>query len=113
MCFQAPDYSDIIKRPMDLSTIMNKLKKYEYTSGDTVLRDIRLTFANCQQYNMPQTAEYRAGSKMSRFFEKRIKELKLDALLKSPTKASPGKTSPTKKSPTKTSPASRRLSRKM
>ena len=97
--FQAPDYFDIVRQPMDLGTIRNKVKKYDYQSPEPMLRHIRLTFANCDQYNMPQTAEYKAGQKLSRYFEKRLKELKLDSYLKTSKGKSPAKRSPAKASP--------------
>ena len=115
---QAPDYFDIVKKPMDLGTVKSKSKKYEYLNPGDLLRDIHLTFSNCQQYNMPQTAEYKAGQKLQRFFDKRVKELKLETILKSPSKSpkkSPAKGSPSRaansNSPS-TSGASRRSGRR-
>ena len=78
---------------MDFRTIRSKILKIEYLEPGPIIEDIRLTFLNCEQYNMPTAEEYTAGQKMSRYFEKRLKELKLDHV----TNKSPGKDSPKKK----------------
>lgn len=41
----------IIKRPMDLRTIMNKLKQQLYDTPQQVVSDTRLIFDNCRIYN--------------------------------------------------------------
>lgn len=89
---QAPDYFDIIKSPMDFSTMRNKINHFEYNRPSEILTDARLIFQNCEQYNMPTAPEYQAGKKLSRYFEKRVKELKLEAkveAVRSPVKGSP------------------------
>lgn len=48
-----PDYFDIIKRPMDLSTIQRKLQNGEYHTVDDFCADVRLMFDNCHLYNNP------------------------------------------------------------
>lgn len=48
---EAPDYYDIIKRPMDLKTIRNRIKDGTITTIDEFERDIRLMFANATVYN--------------------------------------------------------------
>lgn len=45
------DYLDIIKRPMDLSTLRNNLKKHEYATFSSFLKDAHLIFENCRIYN--------------------------------------------------------------
>uniref|UniRef100_A0AAV1TTB2 Bromo domain-containing protein n=1 Tax=Peronospora matthiolae TaxID=2874970 RepID=A0AAV1TTB2_9STRA len=47
----SPDYFDIIKTPMDLSTIAGKLNEFEYKSHGEFIRDLRLTFENAMVYN--------------------------------------------------------------
>ncbi|CAJ0827420.1 11870_t:CDS:2 [Entrophospora sp. SA101] len=53
-----PEYPNIIKNPMDLSTIYNKLEKEEYTSAEEFEADIRLMFDNCYKFNAPGTDVY-------------------------------------------------------
>jgi Bromodomain len=45
------DYPMVIKRPMDLKTVTNKLKKNEYKKADDFFDDINLIWNNCQTYN--------------------------------------------------------------
>lgn len=47
----SPDYFDIVKIPMDLSTIAEKLTAFEYKMHGEFIRDVRLTFENAMIYN--------------------------------------------------------------
>uniref|UniRef100_A0A914V3C8 Bromo domain-containing protein n=1 Tax=Plectus sambesii TaxID=2011161 RepID=A0A914V3C8_9BILA len=47
----APDYFDIIERPMDLSTMMDKIDKHGYDSVSAFLEDIGLITVNALEYN--------------------------------------------------------------
>ncbi|KAJ3045240.1 Bromodomain containing protein 3 [Rhizophlyctis rosea] len=49
----APDYFDIIKHPMDLSTIETKLSSREYETVEGFAADIKLMLDNCSTYNPP------------------------------------------------------------
>jgi hypothetical protein len=46
-----PDYFDIIKNPMDFSTIKRKLTNYTYTNCREFTKDLDLVFDNCILYN--------------------------------------------------------------
>jgi hypothetical protein len=48
-----PDYFIVIKHPMDLSTIQQRLGKHQYTSPEQVRSDIDLMFDNALTYNQP------------------------------------------------------------
>ncbi|XP_046402688.1 bromodomain adjacent to zinc finger domain protein 1A isoform X2 [Ischnura elegans] len=74
---EAPDYHLIIKRPMDFGTMKYKLKIMEYKNNNEFLADALLVFENCQMYNNTSAAEYKAGVRLSRYFERRCKELQL------------------------------------
>ncbi|XP_033735417.1 bromodomain adjacent to zinc finger domain protein 1A-like [Pecten maximus] len=69
-----PDYHDIIACPMDFSTIRNKINSFIYTDALSIVKDVRLIFSNCAQYNKKQTPEYKAGGLLSKLFEKRLRE---------------------------------------
>ncbi|XP_061624846.1 bromodomain-containing protein 3-like isoform X5 [Phyllopteryx taeniolatus] len=47
------DYHDIIKHPMDLSTVRKKMDKGEYCDPQSFATDVRLMFSNCYKYNPP------------------------------------------------------------
>lgn len=76
--FQAPDYYDVVKKPMDFGRIREKLNSLKYTTDDEFIADVMLVFQNCQQYNMQDTDEYEAGIKLSSYFMKRLQDLGLN-----------------------------------
>lgn len=45
------DYLQVVKVPMDLGTIRNKLAKNEYKKAAEFARDVRLVWDNCKLYN--------------------------------------------------------------
>jgi bromodomain-containing factor 1 len=45
------DYPDVVKHPMDLSTINTKIKDKRYKTVESVLNDIQLIWDNCKLYN--------------------------------------------------------------
>lgn len=47
----APNYFNIIKRPMDLNTVMKKLKGFQYKSKAEFVEDLMLIWNNCLKYN--------------------------------------------------------------
>ena len=46
-----PDYLEVIKAPMDLTTIGRKVDSGEYASPDQFVADMRLVFRNAMTYN--------------------------------------------------------------
>ncbi|XP_024373200.1 uncharacterized protein [Physcomitrium patens] len=47
-----PDYFEVVKRPMDLGTIRDRLEKGEvYNTVDDVFEDVALVWSNCRTYN--------------------------------------------------------------
>nr|CAD7204843.1 unnamed protein product [Timema douglasi]CAD7418680.1 unnamed protein product [Timema poppensis] len=74
---QVPDYHLIIKRPMDFGRIKNKLNMLVYVHNSEFIADTLLVFENCQMYNQSEAEEYKAGTRMSRFFRKRCRQLGL------------------------------------
>lgn len=61
---EVPDYTDIVKHPMDLSTMRAKVKSGAYTTFDKMEADFDLMIKNCLAYNEKDTIFYRAGIKM-------------------------------------------------
>ncbi|KAF1973533.1 transcriptional activator spt7 [Bimuria novae-zelandiae CBS 107.79] len=48
---EAPDYYNVIKQPMDIGTMMKKLKQLAYKSKKEFVDDLELIWANCLKYN--------------------------------------------------------------
>ncbi|CCJ31354.1 unnamed protein product [Pneumocystis jirovecii] len=48
---EAPDYYDVIKNPMDLGTVMKKLRNFQYNSKKEFVDDLMLIWSNCLVYN--------------------------------------------------------------
>jgi len=49
--FQVPDYYEIIKNPMDLSSMMTKIDLHKYQTVQQFLQDIDLICSNALEYN--------------------------------------------------------------
>lgn len=75
---QVPDYYDIIKNPMDFSTMQNKFKSIEYTDPVEFIADVKLVLSNCLTYNMPRSVHAKAAVQLGGYFEKRLRETGLD-----------------------------------
>ena len=61
---EVADYLDIVKKPMDFSTMRKKLENFEYSNIDLFEEDFMLMVQNCLSYNEKDTIYYRAGTKM-------------------------------------------------
>lgn len=48
---EIPDYPDIIKHPMDLSTLKKNLKLGQYQTLQDFICDVQLIWDNCKLYN--------------------------------------------------------------
>ncbi|KAF0990936.1 hypothetical protein HZS_1386, partial [Henneguya salminicola] len=64
-----PDYPEIIREPMDFSTIADKLSNYKYKSIWDVIYDINLVFDNAYLYNKKNTRVHKGAVKLSAVFE--------------------------------------------
>jgi len=69
-----PDYYDVIKNPMDISTLNNKLENGQYESADEFEKDVRLMFRNCYAYNPPGSDVYNMGKQLEAIFDRKWKE---------------------------------------
>ncbi|XP_004703858.1 bromodomain adjacent to zinc finger domain protein 2B isoform X8 [Echinops telfairi] len=66
-----PGYKKVIKKPMDFSTIREKLSSGQYTNLETFALDVRLVFDNCETFNEDDSDIGRAGHSMRKYFEKK------------------------------------------
>ncbi|XP_036965548.1 bromodomain adjacent to zinc finger domain protein 2B isoform X2 [Acanthopagrus latus] len=70
-----PGYRKVIKKPMDFSTIREKLTNNQYSNLETFIVDVNLVFENCERFNEDDSDIGRAGHRMRSFFDKRWIEL--------------------------------------
>ncbi|EED95199.1 predicted protein [Thalassiosira pseudonana CCMP1335] len=68
----APDYCDVIKRPMNLTYIQDKVNKKSYESLQEFFEDIDLIAKNAMQYNAHPENPYHVAAKL---FRKQFKKL--------------------------------------
>ncbi|KAL6106099.1 baz1a [Pungitius sinensis] len=74
---QVPDYYDIVKKPIALSTIREKVNNCEYQAAGEFVSDVDLMFSNCLQYNPRHTNEAKAGHRLQQFFYSELSRLGL------------------------------------
>ncbi|KAK9447283.1 uncharacterized protein V1518DRAFT_387264 [Limtongia smithiae] len=72
---EVSDYYNIIKEPMDLSTMEQRLESDAYQTMEEFLHDARLIYNNCRQYNNETTTYYKNATKLERFMNQRLREL--------------------------------------
>ena len=68
------DYYEVIKEPMDLSTMEEKLEKDMYPQPEDFIRDATLIFNNCRTYNTENTPYAKAANKLQSVMWKKVKE---------------------------------------
>ncbi|KAJ1851286.1 hypothetical protein LPJ73_003083, partial [Coemansia sp. RSA 2703] len=59
-----PTYFDIVRNPMDLSTVQKKLAKKSYFSAADFVADLLLIFDNCFLFNPPDTPVHECGKNL-------------------------------------------------
>ena len=65
---EAPDYYEIVKRPMDLKTIKTRVKDKVITDSSHYQRDIYLMFMNAMMYNRPHSDIYKLAEEVWHFW---------------------------------------------
>ncbi|KAF5904420.1 bromodomain-containing protein 7 isoform X1, partial [Clarias magur] len=79
----APGYSLIIKRPMDFSTMKEKVKRECYQSLDELKMDFKIMCENAMIYNKPDTIYYKAAKKLLHSGMKILSHERLESLKQS------------------------------
>ncbi|WWD15998.1 hypothetical protein CI109_100422 [Kwoniella shandongensis] len=59
----APDYYEVIKKPMDLSTILRNIKARKYKNKAEFASDLNLIWSNCYEYNSQESHPLRAAAR--------------------------------------------------
>ncbi|XP_044750210.1 histone acetyltransferase KAT2A isoform X2 [Coccinella septempunctata] len=71
------DYYDLIKYPMDLKTMAERLKSRYYVSRRLFIADMMRIFTNCKIYNAPDTEYYQCAVNLQQYFQTKMKEIGL------------------------------------
>ena len=72
---EVADYYDVIKEPMDLSTMEEKLEKDLYLIPEDFIRDAKLIYDNCRKYNNETTSYAKSANKLEKFMYAQIKAI--------------------------------------
>jgi hypothetical protein len=72
-----PDYFNVIKNPMDISTIDKRLQSRSYSTVQDYIADVRLMLNNCFTYNPVGHPVYAMGKSVEKVFEATIKRMPL------------------------------------
>lgn len=70
-----PDYLEKVKRPMDLSTIKDKMDRAEYKSDEEFLADVEQIFANCYMYWKKTDPMWAACEKFQKTFQEKYAQM--------------------------------------
>ncbi|XP_029635778.1 nucleosome-remodeling factor subunit BPTF isoform X3 [Octopus sinensis] len=73
---EAPDYYDVIKEPMDLSTVEERLSSKHYKRLTDFIKDMTKIFDNCRYYNPSDSPFYQCAEVLETFFVQKLKTLK-------------------------------------
>ncbi|KAF8566892.1 hypothetical protein P879_03835 [Paragonimus westermani] len=60
---EAPDYYEVIKRPMDLGSVRDRIDARQYTNAEEFMKDIELIYHNALEYNpanVPRSRDIRS-----------------------------------------------------
>ncbi|GME80189.1 unnamed protein product [Ambrosiozyma monospora] len=71
---EVPDYYQVIKEPMDLSTMEVKLENDAYETLDDFIYDCKLIFNNCRAYNGENTTFYKNANKLEKAIANKLKD---------------------------------------
>ncbi|XP_061578241.1 nucleosome-remodeling factor subunit BPTF-like isoform X2 [Cololabis saira] len=72
----APDYYRVIKEPMDLSTMEERLQKRDYVKLTEFVADMTKIFDNCRYYNPSDSPFYQCAEVLENFFVQKLKGFK-------------------------------------
>uniref|UniRef100_A0A8C8EZN2 Bromodomain PHD finger transcription factor n=1 Tax=Oncorhynchus tshawytscha TaxID=74940 RepID=A0A8C8EZN2_ONCTS len=72
----APDYYGVIKEPMDLSTMEERLQKRHYIRLTEFVADMTKVFDNCRYYNPSDSPFYQSAEVLENFFVQKLKGFK-------------------------------------
>ncbi|XP_017954880.1 bromodomain-containing factor 1-like [Drosophila navojoa] len=72
---EVPNYYAVIKRPMDVGTIIKRVQNRYYHRVDDLISDFQLVISNCFMFNRPGDVVYRNCQKLEKFFHRVINKM--------------------------------------
>lgn len=72
---EVPDYYEVIKEPMDLSTMEDRLQQDMYPRPEDFIKDAKLVFDNCRKYNNETTPYAKSANKLEKYMWSEIKKI--------------------------------------
>ncbi|KAJ3211677.1 hypothetical protein HDU67_004356 [Dinochytrium kinnereticum] len=70
-----PTYFDVVKHPMDISTVQNKLDRNQYANYAAFKHDLDLIFNNCYLFNGTESVVAKMGSSLQKYFTEKLQGL--------------------------------------
>jgi hypothetical protein len=72
------DYPEIIKEPMDLGTVKQKIKERKYSTLYQVAEDVRTIWTNCMTYNQEGSDFYKLAELLAKKWDEEYAHLLVD-----------------------------------
>ncbi|KAK7053438.1 histone acetyltransferase [Paramarasmius palmivorus] len=69
-----PDYLNIIKEPMDFSTMEHKLDNNQYETVEDFIDDCQLIFNNARLFNQEGSIYYKCANALEKFLKEQVKD---------------------------------------
>ncbi|OQV16625.1 putative Homeotic protein female sterile [Hypsibius exemplaris] len=66
------DYYQVIKQPMDMGTVKDRMDRREYNTPAEFARDMRLIFTNCSKYNSSESDVVKMCRRVQELFESKF-----------------------------------------
>ncbi|KAH7640294.1 histone acetyltransferase kat2b-like protein [Dermatophagoides farinae] len=71
---EAPNYYDVIRYPMDLTTMSQRLKRHYYVNVHLFHCDVKRVFFNCRTFNSEDTEYFKMANTLERYYLSLMKE---------------------------------------
>ncbi len=71
-------YPVIVPNPMDLGTVLQKLKKHAYPNAATCAADIKLISTNCMSYNAEDSDFWILAKQFNRRFDDQYRKIRYE-----------------------------------
>nr|XP_033816458.1 histone acetyltransferase KAT2A isoform X2 [Geotrypetes seraphini] len=71
---EAHDYYEIIRFPIDLKTMTERLKNHYYVTKKLFIADLQRVITNCREYNPPESDYCKYANSLEKFFYFKLKE---------------------------------------